>query len=290
MVSTTIIKKTTNMKKNLSLTLLTVSLASTCLAQNNRETITNDSTKIPSLKEIIEAEKNQASKKDNEIHYKSVWGKTTFINLSYINTKLSSDNLPTDNGSYSGEYKSSLGFGFLLGHTFNFHSKPIGSVMFVGLDLTPVDFNFNVYDKEKPSVQFVQSSSTPYSLPWHNKKMTLDYGISVGPSLTFYPFTNIGKSGTDNIRIHLYFHVGYSVGIGIINNVKVNKNDDESEMLWGHGLFTRYGLNISWDFIGIGYEAHNFSNFTYRPTGSDFKTGNVKTEQTSNRIYLQFRF
>lgn len=276
------------MKRNISIALFFFFFSCSCIAQEKKEMTENDSTFIPSLDEIIKAESSHSSKKQNEDHYRRVWGRTTYVNLSYYNNEFSSDEFPTMDGVYSREFNNSLGLAFEVGNTYNFHKKPIGTVLFIGLDYTPLDLNFNMYDEETPSPLFVQATESPYSLPWHNKRMTFSYGMSLGPALTLYPFTSIGKSATDNIRFHFYFHVGYGVGAGLVDNVKVGHNPERKEWMWSNGLFTSFGLNLSWNFLGFGYEARTYSNLNVHYFNDDFKTGDIKVKQASNRIYIQF--
>jgi len=279
------------MKKTLTLIMFCLATAASVQAQDEIEWLTADSTEIPSLEEIIRIESDLSSTKENESHYRKIWGKTTFLNLNYTTTTFSSDAFPTAGGTYQREFKNNLGLGLLSGKTYNFHKKPIGTVLFIGLDFVPMDLNFNSFDEEAPSQQFEQATDEPYCLPWHQKKMTVDYGMSLGPSLTFYPFTALHSSGTDNIRLQFYFRVGYHFAVAMIDEVSPRKGKDKkTEYLWGNGLSKSYGLNLTWGFVGFGYEHRQFSTFTYRPFSSTFKTGDLETEQANNRLYLQFRF
>ena len=248
------------------------------------------SSEIVSLDEIIETESHLTSRRDNTSHYKSVWGKTTFLNLSYSRATLSSSEFPTVGGVYSDSFDNDFGFGLQYGKTFNFHKKPIGTFLFIGLDYTGIDLNVNYYPTEDASPTYARGMAKPYCLPWHNEKWTLDYGMSLGPSLTMYPFTAIGKSGTDNIRLQAYFHVGYHVGMALIQKVQTYPKDESTQVTWGNGLFTSFGGNLTWDFIGVGCEVRRALDYTFRPIGDSFKTGNFKGKQMTTRIYLQFRF
>lgn len=265
------------------------------LAQDNVKTAKADTIGIPSLTEIIESESKLSSKNANEAHYRKVWSKTKFFNISYNNTKLSSEEFPTADGVYSNEFKNNIGVGIQTGNFYNFHKKPIGSVLFIGLDYLPLDLNFNMYDAvETPKFQL--SDEKPYPLPWHNKKMTLDYSMSLGPALTIYPFTPIGNTSTDKIRLHLYFRVGYGIGAAMINDVeeidKYNRKKDETtnEFAWGHGLHTSFGFSLTWNFIGFGYESRRGNKFTFLPIGDGYKTGDFDTKWSVNRLYIQFRY
>lgn len=259
-------------------------------AQGTNYVITNDSIRIPSLEDIIESESNLSSKLEIESRYKSIWGKTTYLNLCLSSTKFSSSDFPTDGGSYMREFKNKMGFGIEAGNTYNFHKKPIGTVLFIGIDYTPLDLNFNMFDEEEALPNYSQTKEVPFCLPWHNKKITIDYGMALGPSLTFYPFTAINNRITNNIRLQFYYHLGYHVGLGNINNVVGKNKKENTEMVWGIGLSNTFGLNLTWNIIGIGYEQRQFKDYTYRSLTSDFDSGAVKCEQTNSRVYIQFRF
>lgn len=278
------------MKRIATFAMFIMAMATNCQAQNEKNGAA-DSIDFPSLDEIIETEANLSSKNENERHYKRVWGKTTFLNLNYSMSTFSSDAFPSASSPYQCEYKNKLGLGLLSGNTYNFHKKPIGTVLFIGLDYVPFDLNLNLYDEEEASPQYTQGEKEPYSLPWHKKKMTLDYGMSVGPSLTFYPFTAIHCNPTDHIRLQFYYRVGYHIGAGMIEKVSTSRDKNEkAEFLWANGMSTSYGANLTWGFVGVGFEKRQFSKFLYHPISSDYKTGDVECEQTNERVYIQFRF
>ena len=237
---------------------------------------------VTSVDDIIKRQTDLDRTTHTDTHYKEVWGRTTFFNISYNNTTFESKEFPTavanvdGSGKYSlgtplwGKFKNQFGFGLQWGHTYNFHKKPIGDVLFIGLDYSWLDFNLNKYRADSlANYQFAMvtvDKKDRYPLPWHNEMMTFDYGMSLGPSLTLYPFTAIGKKGTDDIRLQLYFHVGYAISMAFIKDVQdvddsssyystSSTTDKTTEMALGHGLFTSFGVNLTWKFIGLGYEA-----------------------------------
>ncbi len=254
-----------------------------------------DSTEVTSLEDIINSQNILKQKTDNDSHYSTIWGRNTFFNISYNTTTLSSKELPSASGEYTGEYNNKLGLGLQWGHTYNFHKKPIGDVLFIGLDYSWLDLNVNLYDQEDKPLSYEIGDSDPYNMPWFNKKWAADYGMSLGPSLTLYPFTSLRKSGTDNIRLQVYYHVGYSLGLTFISDVETPKktassSKESTEIAWGHGLFTSFGFNLTWKFVGLGYEARRGSNYQFKNFNSDFDTDATEFKQTTNRIYIQFRF
>ena len=204
-------------------------------------------------------------------------------------TKLSSKEFPSTSGGFENEFDNKLGVGLQWGRTFNFHKRPLGNVLFIGLDYTWMDLNYNSYDESTAPAQYTRGEQV-LNMPWHNKKTSFDYGMSLGPSLTLYPFTSVNSSGAQKIRLQLYFHVGYEIGGTIINDVVNKSGDKKSQTTWGHGLFTSFGANLSWSFIGVGYEMRNAGSLNYNYVDDEFDTGKLKLKQQINRLYLQFRF
>lgn len=239
------------------------------------------------LTQIIAVEtEDQAKKKVNE-NLNATWGKNTFLNISYNKTKFSSDEFPSTAGRFPNEFKNELGAGLQWGHTFNFHRNPIGSVLFIGLDYTWMDVNFNKY-KASAEPELYTPGEQVRNLPWHHEKMTLGYGMSLGPSLTLYPFTS-ATNGSEKIRLQLYYHVGYGVEGTMIKGV-ATKDGIEKKYAFGHGLFMSYGANLTWNFVGVGFEFRNDGNLKYKAVDDEFNTGKMKAKEKTSRLYLQFRF
>ena len=248
-------------------------------------------TTVTSLDDIIAMETQSQMKNSIAMRLQDQWSKSTFLNIGYNMTKLSSKEFPATATRLANEFDNKLGLGIQWGHTFNFHKYPLGSVLFIGLDFTWLDFNFNQYKKCDAPVGFDLGEQV-LNLPWHNEKMSLNYGMSVGPSLTLYPFTSLQNSGTDKIRLQLYFHVGYDVAYYQIKDVpeKGNNQETSKKSAWGHGLYTSFGGNITWDFIGVGIESRNDGGINCKPVDDLYNTGKFKIKEKTTRLYLQFRF
>ena len=296
--------------RKLCLSVLTLFFTGVSFAQEDyysSEFEPSDSIEFSSLESIINSQSLLYSRDYTDNHYRSIWRRNTFFNISTNSTTFSSDNLPTASGTtnLTDEYTNEFGVGLQWGHTYNFHRKPIGGVVFFGLDYSWMDLNVNRY-LAKAAPSGYESGKNPVPMPWHNNKWTADYGMSLGPSLTLYPFTPLHKKALDNIRLQVYYHIGYSASMAFIDDV-LNPNDDDDdtglEMAWGHGMFTSFGVNLTWKFIGFGYEARTGSDYKYEYLGKDFKyqtTGSYRDEpketistnfkQTTNRVYIQFRF
>ena len=247
-------------------------------------------TTVMSLNDIIAMETQSKTDYDNINRLRDIWSHDTYLNISYNKTEFSSDEFPSTTGGFPNEFKNDVGFGLKMGHTYNFHKKPIGSVLFIGLDFNWIDLNFNKYKEGSlPNDSIYNMGEETQSLPWHNEKMTLGYGMSIGPSLTFYPFTPLNSKGGNKVRLHLYFHVGYGAEGALIK--KVNEGSDISDQwAWAHGLNTAFGASLSWDHIGVGYEFRNDNNLKFKAIDSDFNTGTMKAKEKTGRLYLQFRW
>jgi len=245
-----------------------------------------DTTRVTTLNDIIAQESKSKTDVKYDQHLRNVWSKNTFFNISFNKTELSSKQFPTaqsENG-FSNSFKCDLGVGLQWGQTFNFHKKALGNVVFIGLDYIWMDMNFNQYKQKDQPKEYV---NTPYTtlMPWHNKKMTLDYGMSIGPSLTLYPFTPLRKSASDNIRLQGYFHVGYKAAAYMIKDLE-NKN----QFAWGHGLYTAFGGNITFNAIGFGIDVRNDNNINVKHVKNDFGSKKMKFKEKTTRFYIQFRF
>ena len=241
------------MKKVLFL-ILAITGAITSYAQD-AVPVADDTTRVLSLNEIIAMETQSKADYDTNTRLRNIWGHDTYLNISYNKTKLSSDEFPSSKGVFSSEYDNDLGVGLQWGHSYSFHKKPIGSVLFIGLDFTWMDINFNKYKAAAVDTVKYQSNGRIMSMPWHNEKMTLGYAMSIGPSLTLYPFTPLHSKGADKIRLH-----------------------------------TAFGGSLTWDHIGLGYEIRNDGNLTYQNIDSEYDTGKMKAKEKTSRLYLQFRF
>ena len=267
--------------KNFLLSLFTLACVLTGYAMENSD---NPQT----LNDIINQESKNKTDVSYDQHMRRIWGKTTYLNISYNKTTLSSDELPLGGATVgSNEFKNKFGMGIQWGKTFNLHKQALGNAVFFGLDFTWLDLNFNQYDKaDNITPGYGETTGLEIkSMPWHNKKTTVDYGLSVGPSFTLYPFTSLHSNATDNIRLHGYFHLGYQGEAFIIKEV-----GNESQYAWGHGLFTSFGASLTFNAIGLGVEMRNDNINVKHVDKDEFGAQKMKFKEKTTRVYLQFRF
>lgn len=259
---------------------------------------------IVPLAEVIRKQESDYDNVHRNEHYRKVWGRNTYFNISYNSTTKETSQLPLKSKPEGTEkFDSNISLGLQWGHTYNFHARPIGKVLFMGLDYTWMDFNFHKYKSQSPFSWYKEGEpigqdkegESFYAMPWHNEKYEGEYGMSFGPSLTLYPFTTLGLKGTDEIRVQLYYHIGYGAGMTFISDVPTNptkpsSSDTQIELAWYHGLIMSFGANITWKFVGVGYESRKASNLQSKNFSHKFNMETSKFSQTINRFYLQFRF
>ena len=278
--------------KKIFLSLFAAACAMTAFAMEGT-TASGDTTGVMTLEQIIAQESKSKYVNDYTESLRSVWGKNTFLNLIYNTShKMSSEEFPATAGMFYHEYEPKWGVGLKWGHTFNFHKKPIGSVLFIGLDYVWMDLKFNMFEALDPTAIPVQYDPgvDVYNMPWHNEKMMLGYGMTLGPSLTFYPFTPLHKSGANKVRLQLYYHFGYGIEGALIKKAIEDGGKIKDGYAYGHGMYTSFGFNLSWDFVGIGYEIRNDNKLKFKATDKNYDTGKMTVKEKTGRLYLQLRF
>lgn len=248
-----------------------------------------DTTRVTTLNDIIAQESKTKTDVKYDQHLRNVWSKNTYFNISYNKTKLSSDEFPIGGGQGAfNEFKNDLGVGLQWGQTFNFHKKALGNVLFLGLDYTWMDLNFNQYKEGTPTPGYGTTTFETAVMPWHHKKMSLDYGMCVGPSITLYPFTPMHKNAADNIRLQGYFHIGYKAEGFMIKVTEDNK--ETSHWAWGHGLYTAFGGNLTFNRVGVGMEVRNDNSINVKHVEKEYGSQKMKFKEKITRFYIQFRF
>lgn len=272
----------------------------------------DDSTDITTIQDIIKVQQQVTNRNVTEQHFADVWGRRGYFNFSYNTTKLSpKGNYPNglDNG-FVGELKSNWGASIQYGRSYRLHKKPIGNVALFNIDYTGIDLNVNHFEaigngtyKYNSSIKHTETedgkASEYYNLPWNMEKYEVNYGMTLGPSLTLAPFNLLSGNGLHYIKFNVFYHIGYNISmIYSPNDKKLDENqsgedfqamESNLKMAWGHGMMQSFGFNISWKAIGIGFE-HRSSTIKYKAMNTkDFGKNEYEFSSATNRISLQIR-
>lgn len=271
-----------------------------------------DSTDITTIQDIIKVQQQVTNRNVTEQHFADVWGRRGYFNFSYNTTKLSPkgnypNGLDDDN---VGELKSNWGASIQYGRSYRLHKKPIGNVALFNIDYTGIDLNVNHFEaigngtyKYNSSIKHTETedgkASEYYNLPWNMEKYEVNYGMTLGPSLTLAPFNLLSGNGLHYIKFNVFYHIGYNISmIYSPNDKKLDENqsgedfqamESNLKMAWGHGMMQSFGFNISWKAIGIGFE-HRSSTIKYKAMNTkDFGKNEYEFSSATNRISLQIR-
>lgn len=271
-----------------------------------------DSTDITTIQDIIKVQQQVTNRNVTEQHFADVWGRRGYFNFSYNTTKLSpKGNYPNglDNG-FVGELKSNWGASIQYGRSYRLHKKPIGNVALFNIDYTGIDLNVNHFEaigngtykynsSIKQTIKEDGKDNEYYNLPWNMEKYEVNYGMTLGPSLTLAPFNLLSGNGLHYIKFNVFYHIGYNISmIYSPNDKKLDENqsgedfqamESNLKMAWGHGMMQSFGFNISWKAIGIGFE-HRSSTIKYKAMNTkDFGKNEYEFSSATNRISLQIR-
>jgi len=273
-----------------------------------------DAHDIDSLGTIVDVMNKRGSDKNLEEARKNSWKRKTFFRLSYTISKfeaLASDNTNWEeyasklDGVYDGEdkyhYESDIAASMQWGRNFSLHKKPIAKTVVIALDYTWIDLNWNKYkafynedlpfNSDKRWLEDNDNKSCRF-VPWGAEKHEINYGMTLGPSITVAPFGVLDNSAR-NLHIQGYFHMGYSISAIFMKLDKEFNEGSESFKFfgnWGHGLTRSWGLNLSWKVIGVGFEKRT-SSFSYLTFDDDlYGSRKTKFDLYNTRWYLTFNF
>lgn len=292
------------MRAKFLLTAIAMTMAVCATAQtNNRDgkgIIDNqeDTADVTTIAGIIDMQQKVYSSSNTEQHIKSVWKRKLYRNISYNSSKLTSDQsvYVSDTKQDKIDCKSDWGFSFQLGTNYWLH-KPIANMVTFAIDYTWMDINLNHFKAVDEHYNSTWERNDNYVMPWNLQKYEVDYGMNIGPSITVAPFVPLGNKQLDFIKLQVYYHIGYRISGLFLSggeddyNKTSSRNDDEMpdfKAEWGHGMYTSFGVNLTWKAIGIGYE-HSSGNFKYKPFVSDFGKEKTKMKLGTSRIFLQIR-
>lgn len=266
-----------------------------------------DTTQTTTINDIIAMQQKVLISSDTEKHFDKVWGRRKYRNFSYNSSKLKSkEAVALGTGkSKDLDFKSDWGFGIEMGTNYRLH-KPISNLVSISLDYTWFDLNLNHFKAEDnatydSSDEFKKDGESYFYMPWDAlEKYEVNYGMMVGPSLTVAPFTSLASNNLHFFKIQLYYHLGYRFSTIFFKNDKSKDTSNNTELEdelkstfkgeYGTGFYTKFGFNISWKTIGLGYE-HSSGSLNYKPYNKD-TFGKEKNKFTlgSSRIFLQLRF
>ena len=160
--------------------------------------------------------------------------------------------------------------------------------------------------------------------PWNLEKYQMNIGARVGPSITVVPFfESRSVPELQHIRLNAYLHIGYRASLlfmsgnkeadasfaaaqsqgGMYEDFKSKYTDTEvnyesfhdkiangTKMEWGHGATTTFGFNVSWKWIGLGYERTS-GDITYKSAlPGTYGNDEVEFRNVTSRVYLQLRW
>lgn len=275
-----------------------------------------DTTHIVTIADIVELQQVVTTQHSTSSHFESVWGNKSYFYLSYI-TSASLNPKESYELGFSGinnniipKFKADYGFALQLGHNYNLHKKPIANMVNINLDYSYIDLGFTHYKREPGEYVYdsdnnknPDSSDFLQYMPWCLEKYDINYGMSIGPSVTVAPFTTLNNEQLHFLKFNIYYHIGYQAGILWMINDKdadaadddlyssgtygIREDSDPLKLNWQHGFTQTFGFNLSWKSIGLGFEIKS-DNRTYSPFDtSTFGSEKYKFKGKSSRIYLK---
>lgn len=307
-------KNQRTMKKVLILSIVCLSglkLWAQDVNDNNRLTNIDwqeDSTEVVTIDDIVRTQQNITTSNFQEDHFRDVWSRKSYVNISYNSTTLSPDEkimTGVENGTVP-DYSSNWGVSLKAGQSYRLHKQPIGNILQFYLDYNYVDLNVNHYEQEGNGKNVYNSnaknSDDDHYIPWNLEKYEFNYGMSLGPSISVAPFTSMGSKAAHYIKFNLYYHIGYHVSLlNLVSDEKadaytsssITKSEEEvrknTKLNLGHGLISSIGFSVSWKFIGIGYE-YRSAGLKYKSLDTDkYGKKSYDFNASTSRVFLQLR-
>lgn len=295
--------------------MLCVSLSSSAQVQVVEDL---DLGKVDTLDNVFKTTGRHVVNNNDEETKRRSWKRKTFFRLNYNKTDLNAQtkdmpaqfmddgkNLMLDgqnNGKGEYEYKSKLAMSLQWGRNISLHKKAIGNMVKIALDYTWIDLNFNQFDSKYSSTnKFVASkftvddgdfhSSYREYAPWGTKKNEINYGMTLGPSITLAPLGFMNNKHAMGLHLQAYYHIGYTASV-----LMGSKNDDadvnDGFMAWGHGLTKSWGVNLSYKAIGFGMEKRSFGTIKYKymQQTEDYGEDKFPFNMENTRFYVTFNF
>ena len=275
-----------------------------------------DSTDIVTVKDIVKTQQEITVGNTLEAHFRDVWSRKDYINVGYNSSTLSPKEdilLGIDATSTVPEYSSNWGISFQAGKSSRLHKRPISNMLQFYFDFSYVDLNVNHYAKDglggaeggKLYNTSLRTNGGDFYIPWKLEKYEINYGMSIGPSVTVAPFTTLSSKDLHYIKFNIFYHLGYhasiinmpsdeqadanNVSAGDVGYDEIDKVRNNVKLLWGHGMTSSFGFSVTWKFIGIGYERRTASVKYKSIDTSTYGGEKYKFKTSTSRIFLQFR-
>lgn len=271
-----------------------------------------DSAQVITLDSVLAMQQRVVSSKNAETRINKIWGRTKYRNIGFNSSTLKSkEEVALGTGrSEKLKFDSDWGVSLTFGTNYRLH-RPIANIVSIGLDYTWFDVNLNHFkidddasynSAETFTTDGGDDDDTYHYMPWQLEKYEANYGMMLGPSVTVAPFVSTGIDQLAALKFQVYMHFGYRFSAMFFKNAKdkdtnpdIEDDDDAKDVRddfkgeWGHGFYTKFGFNVSWKAIGIGYE-HSSGSLKYK----SFSTSNYGKEKTkfslgTNKVYIQIR-
>ncbi len=274
-----------------------------------------DSTEIISIADIVKEQQKLTTIMLNDSHKNDVWRRRSFTNISFLSTKLSPKNdIPSGIRDQSvKDMKNKWGVSIQSGRSYRLHLKPIANMVQFNLDYSWIDLGLNYFDQTGEGNNLYDSNyniendagEKRFFMPWNLKKYELNYGMTLGPSVSVAPLYLTNVPSLHYLLLHFYYHIGYHVsGIILSNDQQGDINQatgssdearnhtkmaDMTKIEIGHGIYHTFGFSLTWKGIGLGFEKR-ISTPHYKPLSSkNFVSGESVFSTTTTRFYIQFR-
>ena len=192
-----------------------------------------DSTEIMTVEDIVKTQQGLTSNQFEESHFKDVWSRKGYLNLSYNTTTLKPDEtistgVPSVNGGIVPELKSKWGVSLQLGRNYKLHKKPIANILQFYIDYQYIDLNLNFFEQDGNGLydtsQRLPSDSKKFYIPWNLKKYEVNYGMALGPSFTVAPFNTMSSKGLHYLQFNMWYNIGYHASLLLM------KNDEDADI------------------------------------------------------------
>ncbi len=275
------------MKKILSLLAAALLTATAIQAQEPTDSIAILKNQIDS----IQIEKDNLSK---TLKWQSIWSNNKYTMISYA---------PSTDVTVDGAYKEDAKFSFALtkGNTYYLHSKPIGGILKIGLDLRWFDLQATKYEK----IDYETSDNWQDSPSFGDEdddeilemlddigRWDLHIGMGIGPTVTVAPFSMFDNA-SKHIRLSFYGHYQPSFGINLISQDGDVESSTAFCNMYNYGgklVYRRISLGIEKQWGEGKYKQLTIFNDDEEDDNSPIPSIKHKRKFSSLRFYVAFSF